>query len=836
MANHTEDRVVCPCDLLVFPPKPEIPAGLATLPRQLAGFPEFRAAMLSHIRSHTLLDVDIVPVGQQRPLQDWRAREGDDLGIMLLEMWAYVLDVLAFYEERIANETYLQTAQREISLRRLVELIGYRPRPATAAGVTLALLADAGKGLVSIPTGTAFRSGAFDGEAPQVFETSSDATIDPALNRWTLAPVREAEFAGVQTLAGDAQVDVGDLVLLSWDRDSALVSTVILRENVGTTVALLDADQVGDASFSSGAVTLPSGDAILYGKSAQVSEIRSFEALDGESYQSVALTPVIGVSSGTLLEDVHFQKTILDAGVHAATDITTGIRVTLDSQQTQIRVNDIVLLARDSGPIPFRVTAVTHLEMIQFGEVPVSPDAVQPFTLATMLDLFPRPPAGWDDDVSRLRVHFRLVQAGRLTRPARDRLGLTDLEAGAALQAPVEPPEKDVPGAVQLQGADGHGVEIPATVTVSATGQGTVYPEDEAVPFDTPLRVPVQVFGNLVHATRGETVSNEVLGSGDPTRAFQSFKLKKGPLTWLDDPAGFNGRRSTLQVRVNAILWTEVPSFYGRGAQDEVFIVRQNEKNESIVTFGDGVTGARLPRGVGNITATYRFGAGAAKPPAHSITQIARAVQGLRQVLNPVAAGGGSDADSPGSLRENAPASSLLLGRAVSLADFEALAREFGGVINARATWAWDGRMQRAVVKIWFIADGGDIAGDLRNYLVSQSDPNVPLEAEEAQAIDKALVVDLETEPTHTQAIVEQAVIDALTDETSGLLALKNIPIGGPLFRSRVLGQIHGVTGVVSVRALRFDGAEAGPAMLAGEGEYLDFSSQLAVGNTHHGG
>ena len=29
---------------------------------------------------------------------------------MLLEMWAYVLDVLAFYEERIANETYLQTA------------------------------------------------------------------------------------------------------------------------------------------------------------------------------------------------------------------------------------------------------------------------------------------------------------------------------------------------------------------------------------------------------------------------------------------------------------------------------------------------------------------------------------------------------------------------------------------------------------------------------------------------------------------------------------------------------------------------------------------------------
>jgi hypothetical protein len=128
MADDTTNTTAgCPCDQLEFPPTPDIPAGLSTLPRQLAGFPEFRAAMLSHIATHELMDTDIVPVSQQRPLQDWRAREGDDLGIMLLEMWAYVLDVLAFYEERIANETYLQTAQREISLRRLVELIGYRP-------------------------------------------------------------------------------------------------------------------------------------------------------------------------------------------------------------------------------------------------------------------------------------------------------------------------------------------------------------------------------------------------------------------------------------------------------------------------------------------------------------------------------------------------------------------------------------------------------------------------------------------------------------------------------------------------------------------------------------
>ncbi|HEY5704606.1 MAG TPA: putative baseplate assembly protein [Terrimicrobiaceae bacterium] len=822
----------CPCDRLEFPPKPDIPAGLAALPRQLSGFPEFRAAMLSHVASHRLLDTDVVPVSRQRPLQVWRAREGDDLGIMLLEMWAYVLDVLGFYEERIANEAYLQTAQREISLRRLVELIGYHPSPATAASVTLALLADTGKGLISIPKGSAFRSGAFDGEKPQVFEASVDSTIDPALNRWTLAAIRDTVFSGLYTASGGAKVSEDDFVLLAWTREEAIDETVSLFESPGSPVALIDADQHDSITITGANVTLPSGEPILYGKAAKVVAITSFKALDGISYRAIECTPAIAPFEGTVLNAIQFRKTVLDGGVQALSFATADTTVTLDSQQTDIRVNDIVLLARDSEPIPFRVLGVNHLVTIAFGEAPVSEDAVQPFILATELTLYPKPPSDWADDPSRLRLHFKLVDAGTLTRPAKDRIALSDLDPGAAFEGTVEPPQKEASGSIHLRGADGSGAELPAIVTITADGNGTLRPQDQALPFDPSLRVPVNVYGNLIAATRGETVPNEVLGNGDPTQAFQSFKLKKSPLTWLDDPSGFNGRRSTLSVRVNGILWTEVPSFYGMGPQDEVYIIRQNEENVSVVTFGDGVTGARLPRGAGNVTAAYRFGAGAAKPPANSITQIARAVSGLRQVVNPVAAGGGSDADSPEDLRGNASASSLLLGRAVSLADFEALAREFGGVINAHATWGWDGRMQRAVVKIWFISDGGSIEDDLRSYLLGQSDPTVPLEAKEAEAVEKSLVVDLAMDLGYNSDDVEQAVIDTLIDPKSGLLALENIPIGCPLFRSRVIKQIHDVAGVLSVRALRFDGQEAEPAITVEEGQYLDFTNQLVVGNT----
>ena len=54
-----------------------------------------------------------------------------DLGLQFLEWWAYLADVLTFYNERIANETYLRTAQFPESIAGLVALLGYAPRPGT---------------------------------------------------------------------------------------------------------------------------------------------------------------------------------------------------------------------------------------------------------------------------------------------------------------------------------------------------------------------------------------------------------------------------------------------------------------------------------------------------------------------------------------------------------------------------------------------------------------------------------------------------------------------------------------------------------------------------------
>src|SRR5439155_6788255 len=160
----------CPCDRLEHPPPPDIPPGLAALPRQWAGFPEYRRAMLA-------------ATAGPPALAGWRVGERGDFGVMLLEMWAYVLDILGFYDARIAEESYLRTAKLATSPPRLVRLLGYRPRPAVSAAATLALLAE-GADPVTLPPGTAFRSEPFGQEPPQIFETRSETIIWPQRNQW----------------------------------------------------------------------------------------------------------------------------------------------------------------------------------------------------------------------------------------------------------------------------------------------------------------------------------------------------------------------------------------------------------------------------------------------------------------------------------------------------------------------------------------------------------------------------------------------------------------------------------------------------------------------------
>lgn len=783
----------CPCDIFEFPPKPDIPPGLTHLPRQYAGFPEFRRALLSSVPHF-------------QPLRDWRAREGDDFGLMLLEMWAYVLDILAFYDARIAHESYLRPAVRKPSARKLTGLIGYQPRPAFSAFATLALTAD-GPEAITAPERTGFRSEPFDDEPPQVFELLSDEKIYPLRNSWTLAPVRRKGFDDVIRLAADAQgVVEGQVVLLRQEK-------------------------AGKDELWAG----------------QVSKVEVEDALDGETYFKVLLAPKPNVPAGTPLNKLDLSALALSAAPNpffpGFADIGDGhVEFNLDGLYPQLQANQLAVVEIASDPPAFHPVRIinTGLAYVTISAPPdtdgngaPSEEIASPTETSMVAPTVPVTRIEVEGDISLPKegtLHFRTIDGGDLTRTALTLIDAADLSPQMALTSPVEPLRATPsPADFFLKGEDPEGAAVSGSIDITLEGSGVFKPDLPATGVQSPLRTPLQLFGNLVEAVRGESVIDEVLGSGDGSLAFQSFELKNAPLSYVPDPDGIDGRRACLEVRVNGVLWSQVASFFDAGPDDEVYTVQQNDENVSVITFGDGHAGAVLPSGVFNITATYKFGAGAAKPPPGAITQFARPVPGLNTVINPVACRGGADGETAADIKRAAPASVLTFGRAVSLADYEALALRFPGVVNAAAGWAWDSAFQRALVKVWIISDGASVAADLRPQLRRQGAHDTPLSVAEASPIDKALSVELEIDPRYAAETVVAHVKAALSDPHFGLLALANVKIGRAIFASEIAAQILSVAGTLSIRSMTLDGSQVPVALSAGEGKYFDFSELSVV-------
>ena len=121
-------------------------------------------------------------------------------------------------------------------------------------------------------------------------------------------------------------------------------------------------------------------------------------------------------------------------------------------------------------------------------------------------------------------------------------------------------------------------------------------------------RDTVIINANIAKATHGET-KQEVLGSGDPSQQHQEFVLKEKPLTYISAPT-VNGVKSTLELRINEVLWKEVQSLYTLGPNDRAYAVRIENDGRVRIIFGDGIKGARIHADSENVIAKYRVGIG----------------------------------------------------------------------------------------------------------------------------------------------------------------------------------------------------------------------------------
>jgi hypothetical protein len=74
----------------------------------------------------------------------WKGTDPNDFGLAIIEAFAYMGDMLGYYIDRVANESYLLTATQRDSLLNLASMYGYTPSNYVSASVPLTMTNNAG--------------------------------------------------------------------------------------------------------------------------------------------------------------------------------------------------------------------------------------------------------------------------------------------------------------------------------------------------------------------------------------------------------------------------------------------------------------------------------------------------------------------------------------------------------------------------------------------------------------------------------------------------------------------------------------------------------------------
>jgi predicted phage baseplate assembly protein len=729
--------------------------GLSVIQYRAGDFTSFKRSMLAALTKTRLT-----------------TRDDDDFSIALLDAWAMAADVLTFYQERIANESYLTTAGERDSVLRLARLVGYELGPGVAAMTHLAFFVDTADGApkrVTIEAGSRVQSVPGQDEEPRTFETIE--TLEARVE-WNELHPRTTELHLPEEGDTDAYVvgtgafRVGDALMFAG-ADAA--HTYIRR------ITSVDEDHQAKRSIVRWSPAL-----------------ETFENKPVTGFVMRVVTPLFGHNAAdprTLSEDVlkRFSLTLASTEWPYA---FTAKTIDLDGPHPEIRVGSKLVLVNGAGTKQiFEVKGVQVVTIAAYAMV----------GKATRLTV--------DQDVSASFAagDYRATMAFAADEPL-------DI-AERPKRCGDEPCELQVP--IELDTHVGWVNDDKLVLITGISPGGSAVSEVATVesinvtdPAHTKLVLPslskkylldgVRIYANVAVATDGETV-REVLGSGDAAAAFQTFRLSHKPLTYV---YATGGTASTLQVFVNEIRWHEVETLYAQGPNARVFVTRHADDGTVTVQFGNGVdSGARLPTGSDNVRAVYRKGTGSAgNLAAGKLTLLLSRPLGLSGATNPQAAEGGADPELMKNARRNAPRTVVTLDRVVSLADYQAYAASFPGIAKSLSTWTMTGAARQVFLTV--AGSGGKeldldsiTVKTLRQSLVARGDPYVPLRIasfERAEFVVKAVI------GVHPDRLFEE-VMPRVKTAMWEAFSFDAREFGQAVDLSDVITVIQNVDGVVSV-------------------------------------
>jgi predicted phage baseplate assembly protein len=238
-----------------------------------------------------------------------------------------------------------------------------------------------------------------------------------------------------------------------------------------------------------------------------------------------------------------------------------------------------------------------------------------------------------------------------------------------------------------------------------------------------------------------------------------------------------------------------------------VYVVHQDDAQQSTIVFGDGVRGARPPTGIDNIHARYRYGLGSSgNVPADGVAQLLDSLAGIQKVTNPLPTAGGVDPDSAEQIRAKAPTSLNTFDRAIGPSDFALLALTFGDVAKASASWQPDGgtphvRLTVALADHSPLLPGSAFARQLRTFLGSRAAPGMMIRLRGYTSVEVDVAIELELDDGAPRTATLAAVRAALDpgqnpDGSFGFFAFERLALGQPILLSAVYAAVQAVGGV----------------------------------------
>jgi baseplate J-like protein len=878
--------------------------GLSSIAYRTGTWASFNESMLARLSS-----------SDYPALAALKTRDNDDFTIAFLDATAVMLDILTFYQERLANESYLRTATQLYSLTQLSQLIGYQPSPGVSASTYLAFTLRAATGLpaslataaITIPAGSQVQSVPAQGQKPQYFQTSSDILAKPD---WNALPVQTGQpwepKAGATSmyLSGTStQLNPGDAILIVGDE--RLFQNSSSEQWDLRLVTSVQADTVNQRTLITWSDGLGGSGGTPAQLNPKVYALRQKAALFGYNAINplmlahktlVALQGVNLVSSATLPEWAFGTATA------SPTSLATSSLIDLDSGYSKLtaggwlalirpdRVGNpivdlynqikVTTISRSDYSISAKITRVladtTHELSSYYHTTRQTSVLAQSELLPTIEQPLDHPLYGTYLDLEVLRPDLSGVTAVAITgKSQKIVVNLPNPDSTALAFVPDSDPTSPVtlaqgqvytllqpPALLNKDGSipDWGSSTTPVTLAVAdSTGRtGTIKAAvsnfmlavalssdpvvqesalvGQIVPVTTPFphtrillqnpllncydRTVTTVNANVAAATAGSPVT-ELLGNGSAATPNQQFTLKQSPLTYVQAPT-LTGSLSSLQVTANGAAWTAVPTLYNQKPTAQVYTTLNMPGGIAQVQFGDGVEGATLPTGQGNIQASYRIGIGSAgNVAAGAITTLVDRPVGVSGVSNPLPATGGQDPQSVDDIRANAPLSVLTLGRAVSITDYQNFAATFAGIAKASASWIPNGAYRGVFLTVASAAGAALPPGNLTlsnlvTALQNYGNPNVNIFAQSFLETTFGITADLAYDPAYSVPAVQAAVLLLLQQTYS----FANRTFGQGVSSDEIAALIQGVAGVVAVNVKSLSAIATSPAGDIGSGGY----------------